>query len=252
MDGKQLRQLKPELDMFLDRYLPLFGREENHRHAERFVHGLLGGQERRNVENIVLRHIAKTIYKAVWAAREVFALQFPSCIIFLRQNMLEIRRKGICLRLHRSAIAEVIIDLRQNVARQRIASRCFTRKRGMELAVIRIKSSQIGAKDFVRGDASAASERFRAVDKGVHQIRRAKAANRAVAKCEIGEHFENVDEALSIALQSGEQDDKELFRAQQLYALDEPADRMAVIIRELRPNMMIGRNERTVKIRGAA
>ena len=52
MDGKQLRQLKPELDTFLERYLPLFGREENHRHAERFVQGLLGGQERRNTENI--------------------------------------------------------------------------------------------------------------------------------------------------------------------------------------------------------
>ena len=37
MDGKQLRQLKPELDTFLERYLPLFGREENHQHAERFV-----------------------------------------------------------------------------------------------------------------------------------------------------------------------------------------------------------------------
>ena len=52
MDGKQLRQLKPELDTFLGRYLPLFGREENHPHAERFVQGLLGGHERRNTENI--------------------------------------------------------------------------------------------------------------------------------------------------------------------------------------------------------
>ena len=37
MDGKQLRRLKPELETFLDRYLPLFGREENQPHAERFV-----------------------------------------------------------------------------------------------------------------------------------------------------------------------------------------------------------------------
>ena len=52
MDGKQLRRLKPELDLFLERYLPLFGRSENHIHAEEFVHGLLAGPERRNIENI--------------------------------------------------------------------------------------------------------------------------------------------------------------------------------------------------------
>jgi hypothetical protein len=52
MDGTQLRRLKPELDTFLNRYLPLFGREENHPHAQRFVQGLLGTQERRNAENI--------------------------------------------------------------------------------------------------------------------------------------------------------------------------------------------------------
>jgi len=33
MDGKQLRRLKPELDTFLNRYLPLFGRDENHQHG---------------------------------------------------------------------------------------------------------------------------------------------------------------------------------------------------------------------------
>ena len=73
MDGKQLRQLKPELDTFLERYLPLFGREENHRHAERFVQGLLGGQERRNTENIaevvdggVVRTMQKFVAQACW------------------------------------------------------------------------------------------------------------------------------------------------------------------------------------------
>ena len=78
MDGKQLRQLKPELDMFLDRYLPLFGREENHRHAERFVHGLLGGQERRNVENIaesveggVVRTMQKFVAQGCWDDADV-------------------------------------------------------------------------------------------------------------------------------------------------------------------------------------
>lgn len=73
MDGKQLRRLKPELDIFLDRYMPLFGREENHKHAERFVHGLLGEQQRRNVENIaeavkdgVVRTMQKFIAQACW------------------------------------------------------------------------------------------------------------------------------------------------------------------------------------------
>ncbi len=78
MDGEQLRRLKPELDMFLDRYLPLFGREENHGHAERFVHGLLGGQERRNVENIaesvdggVVRTMQKFVAQGCWDDADV-------------------------------------------------------------------------------------------------------------------------------------------------------------------------------------
>jgi SRSO17 transposase len=73
MDGKQLRRLKPELDTFLQRYLPLFGREENHSHAERFVQGLLGGQERRNTENIaevvdggVVRTMQKFVSQGSW------------------------------------------------------------------------------------------------------------------------------------------------------------------------------------------
>jgi SRSO17 transposase len=50
MDEQQLRQLKPELDRFLDRYAPLFGRDENQAHARRFMQGLLRGGERRNTE----------------------------------------------------------------------------------------------------------------------------------------------------------------------------------------------------------
>jgi len=52
MDEQQLLALKPELDRFLDRYAPLFGRDENQPHARRFVQGLLRGGERRNTENI--------------------------------------------------------------------------------------------------------------------------------------------------------------------------------------------------------
>ena len=78
MDGKQLRQLKPELDSFLERYLPLFGRPENHEHAERFVQGLLGGQERRNTENLaesvdggVVRTMQKFVAQGCWEAADV-------------------------------------------------------------------------------------------------------------------------------------------------------------------------------------
>ena len=52
MDEPQLLALKPELDRFLDRFAPLFGRGENLTHARRFVQGLLHGGERRNAENI--------------------------------------------------------------------------------------------------------------------------------------------------------------------------------------------------------
>jgi SRSO17 transposase len=52
MDEQQLRQLKPELDRFLDHYASLFGRDQNQAHARRFVQGLLRGGERRNTENI--------------------------------------------------------------------------------------------------------------------------------------------------------------------------------------------------------
>jgi SRSO17 transposase len=52
MDEPQLLALKPELDRFLNRFAPLFGRGENQAHARRFVQGLLHGGERRNAENI--------------------------------------------------------------------------------------------------------------------------------------------------------------------------------------------------------
>jgi SRSO17 transposase len=52
MDESQLLALKPELDRFLDRFAPLFGRGENQAHARRFVQGLLHGGERRNAENL--------------------------------------------------------------------------------------------------------------------------------------------------------------------------------------------------------
>jgi SRSO17 transposase len=78
MDAEQVRRLKPELEMFLARYLPCFGRSENHEHARRLVQGLLAGQERRNVENIaeemeggVVRTMQKFITQGSWEAAEV-------------------------------------------------------------------------------------------------------------------------------------------------------------------------------------
>lgn len=78
MDEKQLHALKPELDMFIDRYAPLFGRAENHEHAGRFIHGLIGGQERRNIENIaegvsggIVRTMQKFISQGCWHAVKV-------------------------------------------------------------------------------------------------------------------------------------------------------------------------------------
>jgi len=78
MDANQLRRLKPELECFLDRYLPLFGRPENQPHASRFIQGLLAGGDRRNVENIaeavnggVVRTMQKFISQAVWDDRAV-------------------------------------------------------------------------------------------------------------------------------------------------------------------------------------
>lgn len=78
MDVKALRQLKPELDLFLQRYAPLFGRDEAQDHANRFVQGLLLGGDRRSVENIaeaidgcVVRSLQKFIAQSPWSDDEV-------------------------------------------------------------------------------------------------------------------------------------------------------------------------------------
>jgi SRSO17 transposase len=74
MDVKALRQLKPELDLFIERYAPLFGRDEAQAHANRFIQGLLRGGDRRSVENIaeaidgcVVRSLQKFIAQAPWS-----------------------------------------------------------------------------------------------------------------------------------------------------------------------------------------
>jgi SRSO17 transposase len=73
MDAKQLRRLKPEMDLFLERYAPLFGRDEPQAHARQYVQGLLVKGERRNVENIaesvkggVVRSLQKFVGQGCW------------------------------------------------------------------------------------------------------------------------------------------------------------------------------------------
>lgn len=78
MDPKALRRLKPELESFLDRFAPLFGRPEAQAHARRFVQGLSLGGDRRSVENIagavdgcVVRSLQQFITTAPWDAAAV-------------------------------------------------------------------------------------------------------------------------------------------------------------------------------------
>src|SRR5262245_46933279 len=80
MDATELRRLKPELELFLGRYAPRFGRPEAQAHARRFVHGLLLGAERRSVENIaeaidgcVVRSLQTFIANAPWDGDSVLA-----------------------------------------------------------------------------------------------------------------------------------------------------------------------------------
>jgi SRSO17 transposase len=88
MDAKSLRSLKPELEVFLSRYLPHFGRDENHAHARTIVEGLLVGGDRRNVENMaeaiaggVVRTLQKFMSQSVWDDREVLSV--------MRQHVVE-------------------------------------------------------------------------------------------------------------------------------------------------------------------
>lgn len=79
MDARDLRRLKPELDAFVERYAPLFGREPARAaHANRFVQGLLLGSDRRSVENIaeaidgcVVRSLQKFISQSSWQDDEL-------------------------------------------------------------------------------------------------------------------------------------------------------------------------------------
>src|SRR5437588_5760464 len=78
MDARELRRLKPELEAFLDRHAPLFGRPEAQGHARRFVQGLLLGGDRRSVENIaeaiagcVVRSLQKFIAQSPWSEDQV-------------------------------------------------------------------------------------------------------------------------------------------------------------------------------------
>jgi SRSO17 transposase len=87
MDEQQLSALKPELDQFLDRFVPLFGGEGNQAHARRFVEGLLHRGERRNAENIAeamnggpVRSLQAFITTGSWADQDVLA-EIRSCAL---------------------------------------------------------------------------------------------------------------------------------------------------------------------------
>jgi len=80
MDEQQLLQLKPELDRFLDSYVPLFGLGNNPSHARLVVQGLLHKGERRNVENIAealdgppVRTLQSFIATGAWDDAQVLA-----------------------------------------------------------------------------------------------------------------------------------------------------------------------------------
>jgi SRSO17 transposase len=89
MDEQQLLALKPELDRFLERFAPLFGREENQAHARCFVQGLLHRGERRNSENIAeaidgcnVRNLQAFIATGAWRDAAVLGL--------MRRSLLEV------------------------------------------------------------------------------------------------------------------------------------------------------------------
>lgn len=80
MDERQLLRLKPELDRFLDGYVPLFGHEANAAHGRRFVQGLLHAGERRSVENIAeaikggsVRNLQAFITTGAWSDADILA-----------------------------------------------------------------------------------------------------------------------------------------------------------------------------------
>ena len=85
MDEPQLLALKPELD----RFTPLFGREENQAHGRHFVQGLLHGGERRNAENIAQamsggpgRSLQALLTTSAWSDREILKM--------MRRGVLEV------------------------------------------------------------------------------------------------------------------------------------------------------------------
>jgi SRSO17 transposase len=87
MDEQQLLALKPEFDRFLDRFVPLFGTEQNRAHARCFVQGLLHQGERRNSENIAqaiaggnVRNLQAFITTGAWHDAAVLA-ELRRCVL---------------------------------------------------------------------------------------------------------------------------------------------------------------------------
>jgi SRSO17 transposase len=93
MDEHQLLQLKPELDRFMESYLPLFGHDGNVAHARRFVQGLLHRGERRNAENIAeamtggpVRSLQAFIATGAWSDAEILGQLRCDALAILAEN----------------------------------------------------------------------------------------------------------------------------------------------------------------------
>jgi SRSO17 transposase len=93
MDEQQLRQLKPELDRFLDHYAPLFACDENEAHGRRFVQGLLHKGERRNAENIAealqggsVRSLQAFVTTGAWSDQDILAQLRRDVLEFLADD----------------------------------------------------------------------------------------------------------------------------------------------------------------------
>jgi SRSO17 transposase len=87
MDEQQLTALKPELNQFVEQFLPWFGGEGNQAHARRFIEGLFHRGERRNAENIAeamdggpVRSLQAFITTGRWSDQDILA-KLRSCAL---------------------------------------------------------------------------------------------------------------------------------------------------------------------------
>ena len=88
MDEQQLHDLKTQLDHYIDRFAPLFGRCENQAHLREFIQGLLLSGQRRNCENIA-ENIQGANVRTLQAFITTGAWDDAPILKFMRQLFLE-------------------------------------------------------------------------------------------------------------------------------------------------------------------